>query len=192
MRCRTARAANPDPLGRSALSPKKRGVPIRPCSGWGLPCGRCHQPPGALLPHPFSLACARDKSRGHRRSALCGTFPMVAHGGRYPPPLLRGARTFLDPCGPRLPGPLAGLPYADRAHLGRPRALGRKNAPFSSERLAWRSPHPRIIQRVRPSSRSSSSWNRIARISPSMMPSIRRGRQRRWNASTALCPSVMS
>ena len=30
-----------------------------------------------------------------RRSALCGTFPGVTPGGRYPPPLFRGARTFL-------------------------------------------------------------------------------------------------
>ena len=32
--------------------------PIWPCSGWGLPCDHCYQRPGALLPHPFTLACA--------------------------------------------------------------------------------------------------------------------------------------
>ncbi len=32
--------------------------PIWPCSGWGLPCDLCYQRPGALLPHPFTLACA--------------------------------------------------------------------------------------------------------------------------------------
>jgi len=46
--------------------------------------------------------------------------------------------------------------------------------------------------RVNPRSRSSSSWNRIARHCPSTTPSIISGRQRRWNASTALRPSVMS
>ena len=45
---------------------------------------------------------------------------------------------------------------------------------------------------VRPWSRSKSNWNRIARTSPSITPSILSGRQRRWNASTALRPSVIS
>ena len=38
--------------------------PIWPCSGWGLPCGPCHQRPGALLPHPFTLACAPERAIG--------------------------------------------------------------------------------------------------------------------------------
>ncbi len=77
--------------------PLTRAAPIWPCSEWGLPCGDCHQPPGALLPHPFTLAC---KVTLHRRFALCGTFPQLlpqsaSLGGRYPPLLFRGARTFL-------------------------------------------------------------------------------------------------
>ena len=86
-------SSQPGPLGtkRPCRCPEGRGreAPIWPCSGWGLPCERCCQRPGALLPHPFTLTSRT------RRSALCGTFPMVAHGGRYPPPLFRGARTFL-------------------------------------------------------------------------------------------------
>ena len=31
-----------------------------------------------------------------KRSTLCGTFPQLALGGRYPPPFLHGARTFLQ------------------------------------------------------------------------------------------------
>ncbi len=31
------------------------GVPIRSCSGWGLPCHACYQARGALLPHHFTL-----------------------------------------------------------------------------------------------------------------------------------------
>ncbi len=42
---------------------------------------RCYQGPGALLPHPFTLACA---PKGHRRSALCGTFHRLAAPGGYP------------------------------------------------------------------------------------------------------------
>ena len=70
-----------------------RAAPIRPCSGWGLPCGPRCRSPGALLPHPFTLTDL------NRRFALCGTIPWLgassSPGGRYPPPLLRGARTFL-------------------------------------------------------------------------------------------------
>ena len=31
-------------------------VPIRPCTGWGLPCRPRHRGRGGLLPHPFTLA----------------------------------------------------------------------------------------------------------------------------------------
>ena len=31
------------------------GPPIWSCSGWGLPCRRCYQRRGALLPHHFTL-----------------------------------------------------------------------------------------------------------------------------------------
>ena len=43
--------------------------PIRPCSGWGLPCDLCLQRPGALLPHPFTLACAPEGAIGGLLSA---------------------------------------------------------------------------------------------------------------------------
>jgi hypothetical protein len=33
-----------------------RAIPIRFCSRWGLPCRRCYQWRGALLPHRFDLA----------------------------------------------------------------------------------------------------------------------------------------
>ena len=69
-------------------------APVWPCSRWGLPCHPCYQRRGALLPHPFTLACARLAAR-HRRSALCGTFPGVTPAGCYPAPSIRGARTFL-------------------------------------------------------------------------------------------------
>jgi hypothetical protein len=73
-----------------------RAAPIRSCSGWGLPCRRRYRKRGALLPHPFTLTWGGWAETQHpRRSALCGTFPGVTPGGRYPPPLFRGARTFL-------------------------------------------------------------------------------------------------
>ena len=33
-------------------------VPAWPCSRWGFPCDLRYRRPGALLPHPFTLACA--------------------------------------------------------------------------------------------------------------------------------------
>ncbi len=104
------------------------------------------------LPVPF---------RGHRRYTLCGTFPRldpkISPGGRYPPPLFRGARTFLGRITPNAAAQPPGGPYL-----------------------------------VVPRSRSKSNWNKIALMWPSTSPSIRSGRHRRWNASTALWPSVMS
>ena len=71
-------------------------VPTWSCSRWGLPCRFRYRNRGALLPHPFTLACRPYEVRTmDRRFAFCGTFPGVASAGRYPAPYLRGARTFL-------------------------------------------------------------------------------------------------
>ena len=43
--------------------------PIWPCSEWGLPCDSRLRKPGALLPHPFTLACAVAPKSG-RPSAV--------------------------------------------------------------------------------------------------------------------------
>ena len=67
-------------------------VPIRSCFRWGLPCQRCCQCCGALLPHRFDLTAPKQ-----RRFVFCGTFPCVAAAGGYPAPFLAEARTFL-PC----------------------------------------------------------------------------------------------
>mmetsp|Transcript_272 Transcript_272/g.445 ORF Transcript_272/g.445 Transcript_272/m.445 type:complete len:467 (+) Transcript_272:250-1650(+) len=63
--------------------------------GWGLPCGRCCQPPGGLLPHRFTLT-RRAAERREGRSVFCGAFRRIAPPGRYPAPLLQGVRTFLE------------------------------------------------------------------------------------------------
>ena len=76
-----------------------RAVPIRSCSRWGLPCRRRCRQRGALLPHLFTLAATIRYVP--RRFVLCGTFPEaspregIGPAGRYPAPLIRGARTFL-------------------------------------------------------------------------------------------------
>ena len=117
-----------------------------------LPMSRC------ALAAPFHpCLCALDAIGGILSVALSlGSGPKTSPGGRYPPPLFRGARTFLGCEHPRLPDPLA------------------------------------ILYLASPRSRSKSNWNRIARTCPSISPSIFSGRQRRWKASTALCPSVIS
>src|SRR6185369_1771541 len=102
--CGRVLATYPDPSADDGLAGSlRRGIPIRSCSWRGLPCGPCCQRPGALLPHPFTLALLPSASRanpakpcGRGRSALCGAIPGVTPGGRYPPPCRRGARTFLE------------------------------------------------------------------------------------------------
>src|SRR5690606_16110878 len=88
-RLRRRQAAYPG-LGRSG----QLLVPAWPCSGWGLPCHSCYQERGALLPHPFTLACA--PSRGP--SAVCSLlhFPSPCDARALPGTLPCGARTFLD------------------------------------------------------------------------------------------------
>ena len=80
--------------------------------------------PGArwALTPPFHPYLSDLRSKCERRFAFCGTVPGVAPAGRYPAPLLRGARTFLDARlsaygAPRLPGRLASdyLVERDRA-----------------------------------------------------------------------------
>lgn len=47
-----------------------REIPIRHCSRWGLPCGRCCHPPGGLLPHRFTLTAPIPRT-GPGGTAVC-------------------------------------------------------------------------------------------------------------------------
>jgi len=136
---RTTRAGEALPQPRL-----RRVVPIRSCSGRGLPCRPRRRVRGGLLPHPFTLTLSRSLGR----FAFCGAIPGVTPGGRYPPPVRRGARTFLDPCkqGPRPPGHLVrgegerrgvgsqgwGWPFTERAIA----VQGSRDLCFSSEEAA--------------------------------------------------------
>ncbi len=55
--------------------------PIWSCSGWGLPCHRCYQRRGALLPHLFTLTCAPGANTG----AIGGLFSAALSVGSRPP-----------------------------------------------------------------------------------------------------------
>ncbi len=124
------------------------------------------------LPQPPSV-CAGGPCGGQ---AFCGTFPGVTPGGCYPPPPIRGARTFLEKrafpavariCGPRhlgtssvpvkLPRPRSGLLGSCAMHHGR---LGRRPFQDNQDDFPWRSRAP---------SRSSSPMP-PAGISPAASP----------------------
>lgn len=97
--CVAARLKQPTRVSRgeaplpAVLAIGGRETPIRPCSGWGLPCEACRQAPGAPLPHPFTLACAHSsKKRGPSAVYSLWHFPCAkdrspCRGGHYPPPL---------------------------------------------------------------------------------------------------------
>lgn len=63
---------------------------IRCCSRWGLQCLVCHHTSGELLPPLFTLTLPNSTA-----VVFCCTFLKVSLTGRYPAPLLFGARTFL-------------------------------------------------------------------------------------------------
>ena len=52
--------------------------PIWPCSDWGLPCHRCYQRRGGLLPHRFTLTLWIQG-----RSVLCGPVRRLSAPRRY-------------------------------------------------------------------------------------------------------------
>src|SRR5687767_14394777 len=54
---------------------------IWPCSDWGLPCHRCYQRRGGLLPHRFTLT--RTVLRPHGRFLFCGPFRRLSAPRRY-------------------------------------------------------------------------------------------------------------
>ena len=63
-------------------------APIRSCSRWGLPCRRCHQKRGALLPHRFTLAGSANDAGG--------LFSVALSLGS-PPPAVSRHRISVEP-----------------------------------------------------------------------------------------------
>lgn len=126
--CTPGSVPGPKPLGRSSLSATRcraapaaypgtrraaSSSPVWPCSGRGLPCGRCHQRPGGLLHHPFTLT-------GTGVPAVCSLWHCLADrsGWVLPTALPCGARTFLgagDPATRPSSRPIRGLDSIVRA-----------------------------------------------------------------------------
>ena len=103
---------------------RSRKLPRRPYSVL-LPVGFAMPP--ALPPTRCALTApfhpCRGKHYAPRRSVLCGTVPGFAPAGRYPAPLVHGARTFL-------PGNLSVLPERPSGRLTG-QGWGRSHAPSS-------------------------------------------------------------
>ena len=158
------------------LRAKPRAVPIRSCSRWGLPCRRRCRRRGALLPHRFTLAAVLRNAP--RRFVLCGTFPRLAPAGRYPAPLVHGARTFL-------PGNLSALPERPSGRLTRQgwgRGRRRQEAARcakSRARAAMLRTRPRWASRSRKVARVDSSADAVDALRPEMALE-RRHRRRGW------------
>ena len=91
------------------------------------------------------------------RFAFCGAIPGVTPGGRYPPPLRRGARTFLDP---RANGD------RDRPAIWSGAEPDRRGAPRQGAMGTTLRTYP-----------ARNRCTRRARVSPSATPSTRAGRQ---------------
>ena len=118
LRLLTGSSRQPGPLGAKLPCRKRRAIPIRRCSRWGLPCRFGCPSRGGLLPHRFTLTLHAG------RFVLCGAFRRVAPPGRYPAPSLHGVRTFLARPAIRRSGAMserghpairARLPYARKA-----------------------------------------------------------------------------
>jgi hypothetical protein len=128
--CQTPQAANPDDWSEeNRLSPRHPYLALLPV-GFALPlllpATRC------ALTAPFHPYLVRRP----QRFVLCGTFPGVAPAGRYPAPFLRGARTFLDDCSPRLPGRLTHFQWARGRTRSRKMARTFPSAPDHRECFA--------------------------------------------------------
>ena len=78
---------------RPVLRRTDRVVPIRSCSRWGLPCRRCCQRRGGLLPHRFTLTPpALRLRRVSSREPHCrrgGLFSVALSLGSPPPDVIR-------------------------------------------------------------------------------------------------------
>ena len=89
------RATNPgglaeDPPGgpRAFAQRIHHATPIWSCSGWGLPCRRCCQLRGALLPHLFTLT--QPSPEGYaQRLGKSGIFSVALSLGSPPPDVIR-------------------------------------------------------------------------------------------------------
>ena len=169
---------DPDKIPAPMLAHEGRTAPIRFCSRWGLPCRRRCRRRGALLPHRFTLTAPARRQK--RRSVLCGTIPGFAPAGRYPAPLVHGARTFL-------PGNLSVSPERPSSRLtcardggGGAARQGRKSSRLNQVTRPEAASVIDVRARaaiVRPGPRCARSSCKVLRVEASKTPSTRSGRK---------------
>ena len=80
-RRRPPRAAYPRFTVAGGIGAGRTSPLIWPCSDWGLPCRRCYQRRGGLLPHHFTLTLRRLRTLG--RFAFCCPVRRLAAPRRY-------------------------------------------------------------------------------------------------------------
>jgi hypothetical protein len=151
----------------SALSRRSLAPPL-----FGLaPGGVCHAAgvaAGAVRSYRTVSPLPRLVRNAPRRSVLCGTFPELAPAGRYPAPLVHGARTLP----PRRFSAGAAVRPTDVAGNG---DVGSRRQEVNSRARA-------AMFRGRP--RCASKSANVLRVEASQMPSTRCGRKWRWKAVT--------
>ncbi len=161
---RTPRAVSP-----ASRSP--RDVPIRSCSRRGLPCRPCCQARGGLLPHPFTLPCPEGQ-------AVCFLW-------RYPSGRPgRKLSAAISPWSPDFPrreqAPAATARPSDGGQMGLLSAAVNLHPPLHGEGRRGDTlsglGHPRTPVGLSAVA-SCSTPIRVARVSPSAMPSTVAGRQ---------------
>jgi len=75
--------ASPLALGDGVGGAGRTSPLIWPCSDWGLPCRRCYQRRGGLLPHRFTLTLSLRLRSGSWRSVFCCPVRRLAAPRRY-------------------------------------------------------------------------------------------------------------
>ena len=128
--CGAPQATNPNtwPEDGTCRAEARRGVPIRSCSRWGLPCRHRCRCRGGLLPHPFTLTLMGLRSA----QTQAGSLLSVALSLRLPPPGVTRHRVSMEPglsSGIRLSDPAAARPTGRRnaSHGPIERSSGRAN-----------------------------------------------------------------
>ena len=105
--CPTPRCGQPERravLADNLVEAGSLSAPIRPCTGWGLPCRLRLRRRGGLLPRRFTLA--RYRLPGPLAVCSLWHFPSGYPAWALPSILPCGARTFLTSCEARPSGPL--------------------------------------------------------------------------------------
>src|SRR5262245_21535640 len=77
-------------------SPGRVDGPTWPCTGRGLPGRRVTAAPVRSYRTISPLPVRDSRVAAPSAVCFCGTFPRLSPGGRYPPPLPSGVRTFLE------------------------------------------------------------------------------------------------